>query len=322
MKTVLIIQAELPEYRGFLWQALRRAFKLYVANDSANILIHPDGSETSFSDYVFSVKVDCLVLNAGIRESVKALRYIHKFRPLSVLGWTQFVGQNKGLLSRIVKTFYLVTVFDKILLYYDHEKRLIPFNSLLRKSVGLNNTIADWPLNIRPVADPRSILFIGRYTDKSKLELLLKAALEVDEIVMHIIGVQRDEVPVDFLRSNIRYYGRIQNPSLIQDIANACTYFVYPGDVGLSIVHAVKLGLIPVVHAELDKHMPECRAVAQDFPILYFQRDDQSSLANILSLIVATRVNFETKQGIASRAQEIFSESVMTSNFINAIEGG
>lgn len=321
MKTVLIIQNELPSYRSFLWQGLRKVFNLYLADESSNQLILPDGRVTSFKDHVFTKRLDCLVLNAGIREIFKALRYIRKYRPLAVLGWTQFVGKNKNLLSRIVKSFYLMSMFDKILLYYEHEKRLIPFTSLRIKSFGINNTIADWAFSVQNSVDPRSILFLGRYTEKSKLALLLEAALEVKGIEVHIIGVQSDDLPAHFRKNNFYFHGKTDDLVGIQDLAASCTYFVYPGDVGLSIVHAVKLGLIPVVHADLDAHMPECRAVAKEFPVVYFQKDDRDSLSNILTLLLETKPTAKTKEWLASRGRKVFSEEVMISNFVKAVEG-
>lgn len=321
MKTILIIQNELPGYRNFLWEGLRKVFKLYLADESTNQLILPDGSVTSFQDHVFAERLDCLVLNAGIRGGVKALRYVGKYRPLAVLGWTQFVGKNKSLLSRVVKSVYLMSLFDKILLYYEHEKKLIPFTSLLNKAVGVNNTIADWTFSQQNNVDPQSILFLGRYTEKSKLALLLEAALKVKGIEVHIIGAQIDELPAHFRKNNFHFHGKTEDLEFIQHLAASCTYFVYPGDVGLSIVHAVKLGLIPVVHADLDAHMPECRAVAQHFPVIYFQKDDRDSLSNILTLLLQTKPTVNTRDWIASRGRKVFSEEVMISNFVKAVEG-
>lgn len=321
MKNILIIQNELPDYREFLWRGLRKSFNLYLADANANQLLLPDGSAISFDDYVFKSHLDCLVLNAGIRDIFKTIRYIRKYRPSSVLGWTQFVGRNKSMLSRTIKSLYLMTFFDRVLLYYDHEKSLIPFLSLRKKSIGLNNTIADWNYSSFATIDPRSVLFIGRYTEKSKLSLLLESALEINDIKIHIIGAEVNELPEKYRKNNFYFHGKINDLIRIQEVAASCVYFIYPGDVGLSIVHAVKLGLIPVMHADLDAHMPEGRAVAQTFPIVYFQKNDQQSLSSILTLMLNTKPTEKTKEWIAALARRTFAEGVMISNFVNAIEG-
>lgn len=319
MKNILIIQNELPIYRDFLWQGIRKSFNLYLAEARTNRLFLPDGTLKTFQDYEFRDKLDCLVINGGIREAIKSVLYIKKYRAKSVLGWTQFVGRNKSLLSRFVKSVYLMTLFDSVLLYYEHEKQLIPFESLKQKATGLNNTIADW--NYSPILSLKknSFLYLGRYTEKSKLSLFLEAALDMIDIEVHFIGVDINVVPKKFRKSNFHFHGMINDLDKIQALAAGCTYFVYPGDVGLSIVHAVKLGLIPVVHAKLDSHMPECQAVAEKFPIFYFQKDDLSSLSNVLQLLVGTEGSKKTKEWIASRARKVFSQESMISNFSNAL---
>lgn len=321
MKTVLIIQSELPGYRDFLWQGLRRSVSLYLADESANKLILPDGGVTSFNDYKFQMPLDCLVLNAGIRDILKALRYNFKYKSLATIGWTQFVGKNKSIISRAIKSVYLMALFDQVMLYYEHEKSLIPFERLKKRVLGLNNTVADGPLSVHHNISSRSFLFLGRYTEKSKLTLLLEAASFIDGIEVHVIGARVDELPEKLRKINFHFHGKSDDSEFIKNVASRCVYFVYPGDVGLSIVHAIKLGLIPVVHADLDEHMPECRAVAQAFPVIYFQKDDCSSLTNILRILVEIKPTEMTKEWIASQGRKVFSEKVMISNFVKALEG-
>lgn len=320
MKTVLIIQDELPAYRDFLWCGLRSYFNLYLADVGGDKLWHPDGSVSSFHDFDFATRLDCLVLNAGIREAGKAALYIIKFRPRRVLGWTQFVGKNKNAIYRIAKCFYLQIFYDKTLLYYEHEKRLIPFDWLRRRCVGLNNTVADGVFLESTNPDRRSILFIGRYTEKSRLALLLEAATAVKNINLHIIGVKADDVPAQFRDGNFHFHGKTDDQASIQKVAASCAFFVYPGDVGLSIVHAIKLGLIPVVHADLDSHMPECRAVAEKFPVIFFQKNDLEHLSKVLSMLIEFSPSMDLKRSIASQGRKIFSEEVMISNFVSAVE--
>lgn len=321
MKTILVIQKDLPSYRDFLWEGLRKKFKLFLAEASTNRLFLPDGSVRPFREYCFENKLDCLILNAGIREFFKTLRYIKKYRALKVLGWTQFVGKNKSLLSRIVKSIYLMSFFDRVMLYYEHEKGLVPFKSLRNKCIGLNNTIADWQFSIPTNINPRVMVFLGRYTEKSKLDMLLDAALIIEGIEVHVIGVEMDGLPERFRTKNLHFHGNIDDLTRIQDMVGSCAYFVYPGDVGLSIVHAVKLGLIPVVHADLDAHMPECRAVAQNIPVMYFQKDDRIGFYNMLSLLVETKPTAKTKEWIASRGRKLFAAEGMVSKFVKTIEG-
>lgn len=320
MKTVLIIQNELPHYREFLWAELRKAVNLYLADVGNNQLITPDGKVVSFDTYKFGCALDCMIISAGIREMFTTLRYILKFRPLEILGWTQFVGMNKSLPSRLIKCLYLTIFFDKVLLYYEHEKRLIPFRIPGIKLFSLNNTIADWEYKTEIVVDPKAFLFVGRYTEKSNLLILLGIFLERKELELNVIGVDPFDVPSRFITKNIRIHGKITDLQHIANIASHCAYFIYPGDVGLSIVHAIKLGLIPVVHSSLDRHMPEARAVAEKYPVIYFRRNDPQSLKATVELLSEMQPSLNLKSKIFSMGKSDFSQKVMVDNFIKAIE--
>lgn len=321
MKRILIIQNQLPAYRKFLWVGLANLYTLYLAEAESDELILPDGSITSFRNYKFNEVFDCLVLNGGIREFRKTIYYRCKYRSKSVLAWTQFVGKNKSLISRLIKSIYLILFFNRTLLYYDHEKRLIPFHFLRNKVVGLNNTVADCKNSAISISKNNSLLFIGRSTEKTRLTLLLEVAMYIENIELHLIGVSKCEVSEKYHVGKFVFHGAIQDIEKIEHLARDCTYFVYPGDVGLSIVHAVKLGLIPVIHANLDDHMPECRAVAETLPTIYFQKDEQLSLLNILKILAQIKPNEALKKLISSQAQEKFSQKTMIQNFSNAIEG-
>lgn len=321
MKTVLIIQNELPHYRDFLWEGLRKVFDLYFVESNRDRLLLPNGTETQFSSFKFASRPDYMIVNAGIREAAKALFYVFKYRARTVIGWTQYVGKNKSYLSRFLKGLYLLSIYDKVILYYEHEKCLVPFNSLLNITVSANNTVGDWDRSTKTLIDSGSFLFVGRYTEKSNLKLLLEATLKFDDLFLHIIGVNQNDVPSKYHVRNIVFHGNITQLEKVAEIASQCAYFVYPGDVGLSIVHAIKMGLIPIVHSNLGAHMPECRAVAETFPVIYFQHDDSASLNNILSLLKEQKIAKEMREGLSSRGFEIFSEDIMIKNFLNILGG-
>ncbi len=319
MKTVLIIQNELPHYRDFLWEGLRKVFDLYLVETNRDRLMLPNGTETQFSSFKFASRPDCMIVNAGIREAAKALFYIFRYRARTVIGWTQYVGKNKSYLSRFLKGLYLLSIYDRVILYYEHEKGLIPFKSLLNITVTANNTVGDWGRGNKTLVDSSSFLFVGRYTEKSDLKLLLEAALKFDDLFLHIVGVSANDIPSKYHIPNIMFHGNITHLEKVAEIASQCAYFVYPGDVGLSIVHAIKMGLIPIVHSNLDAHMPECRAVAEMFPVIYFQHNDSLSLSNILSLLKEQKISKETREELSSRGFEIFSQDIMIKNFVNTL---
>src|SRR5690606_35591262 len=93
----------------------------------------------------------------------------------------------------------------------------------------------------------REILFIGRLTAKAELPLLLEA-LALDRLRgahLHVIGdgAMRGSLEEHARRlgidERISWHGGTTDEKAIADIANRCRIFVYPGDVGLSLLHAM-----------------------------------------------------------------------------------
>ena len=127
MQKLLVIQTVLPPYRDFLWKGLRQSFQLFLAETSTHTLILPDGRSVTLKNFICSEKFDYLVLPAGSRDLHLALWYIFKYRPNKVIGWTQFCGKNKSFIIRFIKQILLCFIFDRILLYYEHEIELFRF---------------------------------------------------------------------------------------------------------------------------------------------------------------------------------------------------
>lgn len=319
MKTLVVVQNELPVYRDFLWEGLRQYFKLYLCNISRNKIILPNQEIVDLKNFKIKEKIDLIVLNAGTREFFKIIKYKYKFKPKKIIGWTQFVGANKNPINKYLRNIYLLFLFDKILLYYEHEKYLLPLAIGKEKFHGLNNTIDDGiGNNEENKNNSKEFFYIGRFTEKSRLTHLLEVFCKLTNARLNVIGVKCDEVPIKYRIENIKYHGEINENTKIEEISSACTYFVYPGDVGLSIVHAVKLGLIPIVHSDLDSHMPECRAVANNFPILYFNKDDYNGLYFLIKLLNYTEFT-NGKEEIKIKAAEVFSAQKMIKNFQEGI---
>ena len=60
--------------------------------------------------------------------------------------------------------------------------------------------------------------------------------------------------------SKINWYGKLIDEKDISNIANRCRIFVYPGAVGLSLIHAMAYGLPCLIHSDRCNHMPEIAA--------------------------------------------------------------
>ena len=222
----------------------------------------------------------------GLRAFNLYLKYKFIFKPLKIIAISHFLGVKK-FAYKIIREIYLTLLFDKILLYYDHEMRQICLNYLKKKCIGFNNTVDAGPINIKEMTkyEPVRFLFIGRYTKKSLLEPLLSFASTNKNFILDIIGVEKHEVNAKFHAKNIQFFGHVNDPILISKISIKSQFFVYPGDVGLSVIHALKMGLVPILHNNQRFHMPEGVVALQNFPCFQFPRKNWISFELLLDAL-------------------------------------
>ena len=73
---------------------------------------------------------------------------------------------------------------------------------------------------------------------------------------------------------------------VIAEYANKSKIFFYPGDIGLSIIHAMAYGLPVLIHSHLQKHCPEGNLFQRNKSGFNFCRNDfydfSKQISNIL----------------------------------------
>lgn len=132
------------------------------------------------------------------------------------------------------------------------------------------------------------LLFIGRFTEKKKISLLINSVLllktrgkEFNCILIgdgeekeHLISLVMDHQ----LEKNICFYGSCyddsENGKLIM-LADCC---VSPGNVGLSAIHCLALGTPVITHENFCNQMPEVEAVVNGKTGFFFTEDSVESL--------------------------------------------
>mgnify|MGYP002626433265 CR=1 FL=1 len=97
--------------------------------------------------------------------------------------------------------------------------------------------------------------------------------------------------------------------------------FVYPGQIGLSILHAFSYGLPAVVHDNPEHQMPEYEVMEDGKTGRLFKENDVNDLSNVVNGLLADEPA-RAKMSQYSREQAFtrYSMDNMISNFVNAIE--
>ncbi len=141
----------------------------------------------------------------------------------------------------------------------------------------------------------RSVLFIGRLIDRCELSVLLRAlALPVlSGVCLEVVGdgpvasSLRDLARGLGVDGRVRWWGAMVGEDEISRVVNSCALFVYPGAVGLSLVHAMAYGVPCVVHSDRWCHGPEVAAHEEGVTGLSFPRGDVGGLARVVSEALA-----------------------------------
>lgn len=168
-------------------------------------------------------------------------------------------------------------------------------------------------------------LFIGRLTQKARLSLLLQALalMQTKGVKVHIIGSGEEEDNLRALAASLgvetqlRWHGSLIDENAIARVANRCAAFVYPGQVGLSLIHAMGYGLPAIVHDQPMEHMPEIAAFRDGETGLTFKVGSEVSLARQLSRIM---LDFNTRKVMASNAVATVENGFSTSRMADRFE--
>lgn len=155
----------------------------------------------------------------------------------------------------------------------------------------------------------RRILFIGRFTPKAALPLLFEALARpaAAGISLDVIGDGKSLTSLQAraaelgIGDRVTWHGGTTDETAIAAIANQARLFAYPGDVGLSLIHAMAYGLPAVIHDERRAHMPEFAAFSKGGTGWSFERGNSGALAEVLATAMADSdaLDFASAQAMA-----------------------
>lgn len=235
-----------------------------------------------------------------------------------------------------------------VLLYTRHEAERAASEFGLTNTVGLNNTIDTqtvfrelggrdgWQ---RAVAGrsagtdgkPLVILFVGRLTGKAKVDLLIDSFAQLitagRNARLSIVGDGPQKAECQKRASRLGIDGKIdwlpasfRNADL-QPLFCAADIFVYPGNVGLSLLHSFAYGLPALIHDNRAAHMPEADALQPMVNGGLFREDDAASLAEqILALTASPQRHRLMQQAAFDTAHEVWSSDAMLAQYVHAIQ--
>lgn len=320
MSNIIHIQPALPSYRVDFFERLNRRFgagiKVYHGPGTLGALTKPVNSEwsiitgpirllpfgLSWQPDVITIPIHCddiVVLSGNPRQlSTLVLLVRAKLAGTHVIWWGHYWSSTSRRWRQVLR-FLPMALADALLFYTDDEIAAFQNDPAgLRKNrpiSSLNNGI-----NIDPILEFRepyvpndrenALIFIGRLTTKANLSLLFEALAHLgsDAPKLYIIGegqlsTELRNLSVELnIAKNIQWCGALTTESGIASIANRCKAFVYPGEVGLSLIHAMAYGLPAIVHNQPHLHMPEIAAFKEGKTGITFPHNDSYLLSKAI----------------------------------------
>lgn len=349
-----VIQPEIPKYRVPFFKSLieqyRTSIKIYFSEGqlgALNTRIESDHYvqlgeikkiifglfyQKGVEDIVIK-KHDIVVLCGNIRH-LSALYLLLKCRLIGakVVWWGHLKSSTSKAAFHIIRLLFL-KISNACLFYTEDEakkyQRTMFYN---RRIFALNNGLDTDEINRLRVnylsGERQNILFIGRLTDKSECASLLQALQLLDpNIHLQVIGDgQNAKILYDLalklgVSDRVVWHGALVDEVAISEIINTIKIFVYPGSVGLSLLHALSYGLPAVIHSSEKDHMPEFAAFKSSQAGVLFEKRNVKSLADKVNMLYVSdeQLNEMSKRALET-TQRTFNVNDMVARFNDMVE--
>ncbi|WP_394155662.1 glycosyltransferase family 4 protein [Loktanella salsilacus] len=281
---------------------------------------------------------DVLVLWGAPRSLTVILTMLRaRMRGVKVIWWGHYLSPGSTFWRLALRTA-LMRRADALLFYTEVEIAAYRATAAGREDPrpvhALNNGIDTSAVDeartpYRAEEREEALLFIGRLTDKARLLVALEALAQeqIGHIVLHVIGGGDHQDALQAKATNLGignrviWHGGMTDEARIAKVANRCRAFVYPGDVGLSLLHALSYGLPAVLHDHTASHMPEIAALrpgenGETFPI-----DNAAGLAKVICELISDtqRLNRLSEAALETTRAE-FNTARMAERFVACVD--
>ena len=168
--------------------------------------------------------------------------------------------------------------------------------------------------------------FCGRFTIKSYISLLQVISLTKFKFALVGNDPKNNQIDVPQLLIQLNINNQVDLFDFTTDelslskIFNNSKIFVYPGQVGLSMLHAMAYGLPLIVHDNPIFQMPEYHCFDNMYSGFTFQHNNLNSLVNTLSTSLESRNLFSISDYNISCIENNYTHQTMVKNFQNMIK--
>ena len=179
------------------------------------------------------------------------------------------------------------------------------------------------------IAGKKMLLCCSVLRPKVKLELAIRAlsSPKLSGVILAVIGDGSEKVAYQKLAvelgvsERIKWIGSTRDQMVMAPWFLSSVAFVYPGSIGLSILHSFSYGLPVVTHGNADHQMPEFEVMEDGRTGLFFEENNIDDLEEkIASLLADEEGRLSMSRYCRKMASEKYSMGAMVENYCEAIE--
>ena len=220
--------------------------------------------------------------------------------------WTHgWYGRETSVKILLKKIFFNMS--DGVFLYGNFAKQLmidkgfnsnklhVIYNSLdYFKQLSVRNKLQADSIFVDHFKNSNKVLiFIGRLTRNKRLDLLVKALIELKSMRQYFNlvfvgdgdakGELEKLVSENFITDNVWFYGACYDETINARLIYNADLCVSPGFVGLTAMHSMMFGTPVITHNDFTHQAPEFEAIKDGVTGSFFKFDNISSLVETIS---------------------------------------
>ena len=358
-KVVTFVQECVPKYRCGFYTELNKYYQTIVICDEQDLSGQKSEYCSKFTNVYRVIKnyeflntiwqfglfkteilknTDIVVVNGNERIVTNLLLLLYcKMRRKKIVAWSHGRSFNTTKLKLSLRKM-LFNYYSAICLYYENEIEYFKGMKAPIMSLGNGLDLEEIDEAIKKVRNSEItnnsekkefvFVYIGRPTQKARFDLLLSALIAIKRSQNHnfhlvALGVEKGDYLVpEELDGKITMAGKVYKEQKIAKYFLSADCFVYPGAVGLSLIHAQSYSLPVIVHSKRSKHMPEISSFVDNENGYSFLEGDYKSLAETMKKMMRTCKKERIKLGENGRknVENKYNVKVMANNFCSLID--
>ena len=347
MKSLAFIQPSIEIYRNDFYSRLNKVFALSLFASKRNILLDKDINykkiihletkyfEIQFFNYLNAFKSDHIVLTGNLKLlSNYIIIFLNIFFKRKIY-FLNHVLSKKHSKSKFIINKIIYYFLNGVITYNKIEEKFLKRFYGLKKCKSIDNgliKVDQNDINFNKREKIFTIIFIGKITKKVDFDFLIDSLSKFNKkchlnIVTTSLSIRKIDKKLDELKRfnrliSIDTYVDIHENNLLINIFNNSHFMVYPGSIGLSLIHSLNFGVPVIIPKRRYFHKPEIYAFKHNHNGFYYKNNHHdfiNVILNCLNIYKTKKYQIIVKNSV-NTVKNNFNIEEMVKNLIELID--